>query len=207
MNFLLYGVGFHNKGAELMLCAIVEHIRKSFPEAGLVVNCEATSSQLSRYGLKRVFRQRWFRLFGSCVRYVPQCLIPQSNGEFIHPKFIDGIIDASGFSISDQWEKSQGRVKLFQVLRKQGCKIVMLPQAFGPFQNPFIADYAQSVFSMCDLIFPREQQSMAFVQPLVDPKEKLHIAPDFTILVKGIVPDDFPTELHNAVGILPNSRM
>ena len=207
MNFLLYGVGFCNKGAELMLCAMVEHLRETFPEAGLVIASKATSSQLSRYGLKWTFGARWFRWFGTYLRYVPQCVVPNFNGEFINPKFIDGIIDASGFALSDQWNKSVGRVKLFQMLHHRGKRIVLLPQAFGPFQKPEIADYAKSIFSISDLIFPRDQQSMSFVQPLVDQSEKLHIAPDFTIFVKGVIPDDFPHELYNAVGILPNMRM
>ncbi|MCL2622239.1 MAG: polysaccharide pyruvyl transferase family protein, partial [Planctomycetaceae bacterium] len=69
------------------------------------------------------------------------------------------------------------------------------------------ADYARSIFSLCALIFSRDQQSLSFAQPLVDQSDKLHLAPDFTILVKGVIPDDFPRELHNAVGILPNIRM
>src|SRR5690606_39049569 len=56
---------------------------------------------------------------------------------------VDIVLDASGFFMGDQWSPNSIQHKLgkdIQKLKKQKSKIVLLPQAFGPFNRSEIRE-------------------------------------------------------------------
>jgi colanic acid/amylovoran biosynthesis protein len=213
LNFLLTGIGFHNKGAELMLYAMLEHFRQRFPGVHIAVRCKTrlrqrNDNQLFIESHKGIFSQQKYPKFLSWLmpvfRLLPQ-KVRQKLGMILLEEF-DAVIDASGFSFGDQWGTAVKVQETFQCCKKTGSKIILLPQSFGPFNQIDVKECSQKVFQYCDLIFARELQSLEYIEPLTD-KNKLRLAPDFTVLVKGILPDTFPDSLHNAVGIMPNQKL
>ena len=57
-----------------------------------------------------------------------------------------------------------------------------------------------------DLIFARENISYEYLSNLVGERSNLKIAPDFTNLIKGIIPENFDNKI-NRFCIIPNYRM
>ena len=206
MNILLTGVECNNKGAELMLCAMVEHLRSRFPEAKLVCGFSGKKYenrvgrglyQLETNNQKLVRFIDWF-LPGKLDRW-----------GLILPRDIDVVLDASGFCFSDNWPDHYVVAIAANLLRfyASGAKLVLLPQAFGPFQRASIRNTCKELFDKASLIFPRDQESFGYVRELLGSDKKLHLAPDFTNIVQGFVPQSFDVKYHGAVGILPNEKM
>lgn len=123
-------------------------------------------------------------------------------------KEIDVVLDAAGFSYSDQWGISTSRELSIssKKWKKNGTSLVMLPQALGPYDNPKIRKYVRGWVKNADLIFPREKDSYQYLTELVGEQEKIKIFPDFTNLVKGTLPDGYdPSD--KRIAIVPNYRM
>jgi len=91
-------------------------------------------------------------------------------------------------------------------LKAEGKKIILLPQAFGPFANPQVKEAFQTILVNSDLIFARDQVSYDYVAQFEATTAKLNLAPDFTNLVSGRIPTYFTAQT-NRVGIIPNVRM
>ena len=137
------GVEFENKGAHLMLCAIIEQLKVRFPNAQIAlspnkkldfVQCSSLGAWQKlalrkniidlnwiAYWLPKVIR-RWLRVFG---------IVTEAD--------IDLMLDASGFSYSDQWPS---KIRIYHLknelerFSKHGKPYIFMPQAFGPFSLP-----------------------------------------------------------------------
>src|SRR5690606_2234902 len=64
----------------------------------------------------------------------------------------------------------------------------------------------KTVVENVDLIFPRERVSYGHLTGLVGEQSKIKQSPDFTNLIKGVLPANFDTE-QNRFCIVPNCRM
>lgn len=206
------GVQFDNKGAELMLHAVVQKMTE-WNEKNIVamrpkVGSFSQRSQLGLYQL--VWSDKKFPLVGSSFNSFLN-VIPQKTKKSLGITTysdIDAVLDASGFNYSDQWgaEKSAKMADLAKKCRKEGKKVILLPQAFGPFENPDIRKAFTEVVKNSDLIFARESISYQYLMELGVESSHIKIAPDFTNLLKGSVPDYFDTNFKRAC-IIPNTRM
>jgi colanic acid/amylovoran biosynthesis protein len=118
------------------------------------------------------------------------------------------VLDASGFSYSDQWGfgNSKELAKSCKRWKKNGTKIVLLPQAFGPFTSLKSKDAMKSVADCADLIFARERISYDHLVNVVGERSTIKISPDFTNLLSGSVPENFDS-INNRFCIVPNFRM
>lgn len=209
MSILLTGVGYNNKGAELMLRAMVEHFRFSFSGTRLVCGFSAAYEDRVREGLYQLIdrsRGRAANLF----QWLPEKT--RSEWGFTLSREINVIVDASGFAFGDQWSDQYVDAGISSRIKhqKHGAPLILMPQAFGPFTRMNVRRAATELFSHADLIFPRDRESYAYVTELIpksDIAEKVHQAPDFTNIVQGFIPQSFDDNLRGAVGILPNQKM
>ena len=123
----------------------------------------------------------------------------------------DWFIDGSGFSFSDQWNIKNERVRMWKyklgTLYYQGCKIVFLPQAFGPVKLPNTKKALSVLNDYASAIFPREKVSYDYLfhSGVVDMK-KVKIYSDFTSMVEGVFPSKYES-FKNGICIIPNMRM
>ena len=90
--------------------------------------------------------------------------------------------------------------------RSQGKKVILLPQAFGPFTKPDAKEAFIKLIQNVDLAFARDVQSYEYIAQLNVPLEHIRIAPDFTNLVKPEEPD-YIGELVDRPCIIPNQKM
>jgi len=126
----------------------------------------------------------------------------------VSEKNITIIFDASGFAYSDQWgpKHSEKWAKTFEKWKKNGKKIVLLPQAFGPFTSNSIKNSIKAIVQNSDLVYVRDDSSISHLIKTVGKAEKIKKAPDFTNLVEGKIPDYFHFD-PKRVFIVPNYRM
>lgn len=214
--FEITGIGFPNKGAELMLIAAAQQIRARYgPEA--IVCCAPTNGTdvgyrcMSQHGihLRAAMSFRGFEFGRQIANILPQKVLRMYG--CIAEKEVSTVFDASGLKYSDSFGQigvlsSKEQLKYYRRLKKRGGKLILLPQAFGPFENKELQNICRELFSLADLIFAREEVSYQYLVKLVGKQEKIQIAPDFTNLVKG-VETERTKPFKGKIGIIPNNKM
>lgn len=215
MKIVLSGVETHNKGAELMLYAILQEIERKFPDVRVYLPFSRMRQGKGYVKTNLNFKPTPFS------KFIYKCHI---NGLFsrlhLSKKILnrtnivggaDWFIDGSGFAFSDQWNINDARVEMWQnmlsTLHADGCKIVFLPQAFGPVEKPNTRKALALVSKYSDLIMPREKVSYGYLESsgMVD-MSKVKTFTDFTSLVEGEFPSRYE-HLRNGICVIPNMRM
>lgn len=203
------GTQFINKGAELMLYAIIEKMRSRYPDVRFahVPSKNAPYEKYSRLGIysKASLMRKGIQLLRP-LDFVPQ-KIRNMYGVVVDSD-LDVVLDASGFAYSDQWGDAPSMVmaKSCKRLKKQGTKIVLLPQAFGPFTSKKIKDSIKIIADYADLIYARETVSYEHLVSITGGQQNIKVAPDFTNLITGILPDGYDIS-DKEICIVPNYRM
>ncbi len=211
----LTGVSVRNKGAELMAIAVRKHfcqharlVRLGVTERfGLAADREqhglAYISSSMRYGRNR----RIGRLESLRTRLAMKLLPTEVRGElgFVSPEQVKGLIDASGFAFGDQHHPSRARhyVKRAEQVKQQGGKVILLPQAFGPFERPEMRDEVRKLFGFVDLAYARDEDSYEHLVGVVGASDRIRKCPDFTI---PIAAQASGTD-NRVLTVVPNSRM
>jgi len=204
--------GFINKGAELMLRAVYEKLKERYPTATFVMapsplNGSQPFRKLVDHGF---YPKAWLYLrgvqLGNLAGLVPR-IIREMYG-IVLDREIDVVIDAAGFSYSDQWgERSTLELaNSTKRWRKQGTKVILMPQAFGPYGSDRIRKGIRIAVENSDLVIPRERASLRYLTDVVGERPNIRQYPDFTNLIPGERPDWFDSEVHK-VSLVPNYRM
>ncbi len=201
-------VGFVNKGAELMLLAIIEKLRNKYPKAILTMNAtDGLYVDRAKLGLYQTVRFRKYRIDANTIlQYVPKKM--RERFGLILDSEIDVILDAAGFKYSDQWSDAP-TVQLAKDIKRwksQGTKYIMMPQAFGPFESTEIKTALSTIMKNADLVYARESISYNYINDLIGKQDNIKMSPDFTNLLKGTAPVDFDSK-NNKICIVPNVRM
>lgn len=206
------GAGFINKGAELMLHAVIEKLRERYPQARLTMapiygGADDTFDKMRKLNL---YPKAWVWRkgidFGEYAQFLPARLLKAYG--LVTTKEVDVVIDTAGFAYSDQWGAMASRElsSSSKKWKKNRTRLVMLPQALGPYQQGSIKKHVKIWARNADLIFPREKDSYSYLTQLVGEQEKIKVYPDFTNLIKGKLPDGYdPSD--KRIAIVPNYRM
>ena len=193
-----------------MLHAILQKISKRLPDAKFVAapNHESPYEKRAKLGL---YQKVWFSAFTVPVGMHLGKHLPKRLREYyglVHHGEIDIVLDASGFSYSDYWgyRTSVLMAKAVKKWKLGHTKVILLPQAMGPFSTRKIRKAFAQILEMSDLVFPRDEISFRHVTDLVGRKNHIIQSPDFTNLVQGVVPESF-FPLKNRFCLIPNYRM
>jgi len=177
------GTGTANKGAELLLIAIQQHLRQVAPEVELAVTSDfGPFEDRARYGLRTVLPEapkgRWW-LAG---KMMPAAF--RRTCGVVRETDVSAVLDASGFAFGDQLgaDRVQRFAEEVRRWKRQGKPVILLPQALGPFENPAVRHAFQDVLDHADLVYARDDISHGHARRL-NHKDKLRLAPDFTNLV------------------------
>jgi colanic acid/amylovoran biosynthesis protein len=212
------GVGFENKGAHLMLLAIIEQVKTRWPDARIALarSCgTAEQRAMVRALLKWSLRKSWLDL-NAVAYFLPRWLRRALIGVGVVTEAdLDVVLDASGFAYSDQWPATLRMWHLKRELRR--CKkhrtpYVFLPQAFGPFSDKGTGADVATSFADATLICAREPQSRCHITACTGPLDNLAVYGDFTPLVEGHGPASVTLggkllPLAQAACIVPNHNM
>lgn len=201
------GTGSHNKGAEMMLLTILEQIKNQ--NIKFTITPQPGSCEYPFYSKLGLCPKVWFRYkgiqFGKLGKFIPKKL--RNLYGMVTDEEIDMILDASGFAYSSQWGNYPTKIMAEESKRwnQMGKKVVLMPQAFGPFENDTIKAYMKEIIENVTLIYARDTDSYNALKSIKD-DEKIKLCPDFTILFKGTTPEYFDESKHQ-VCIVPNQRM
>jgi colanic acid/amylovoran biosynthesis protein len=205
------GVQFVNKGAELMLQAVLQQLKIHYPKAKIVLKNNVNSPYLKRISVgafqKLELKKNVFDF--AEIFY----LLPKSMRKYlltwgiVTEADIDMVLDASGFSYGDQWSSIvlAQTAKEVKRMNQKGKKYVFLPQALGPFDLAKQKNTARIAFELASIVFARDEESLSHVKK-VAPKANIIKAPDFTNLISGT--DNIKYQKYaGGVAIIPNSKM
>lgn len=202
MNIEIKGIGFGNRGAELMLIAILDRLSRSFPNSRFAAATYAgTYEQRSRYGLCHVVPGGWS--FFSLLREGRR-----KRRDRVREEDMDVLLDASGYAYGDAWEPRWVQNSAAHLLRyrRRGRKIILLPQAFGPFEKPPVREAAESIIHAANLVYARDRESLMHVNALAPGSSHIRLAPDFTGILPGRLPESI-AEDSLRVCVVPNTEM
>ena len=215
MKIVLSGVETNNKGAELMLYAILQEIERKWSDAEVYISQNMVFCGIenikTKVNLKFFPGERFekalhvgglFRLLHIPYNITPRMLLMGN---------IDYLLDGSGFAFSDQFNLTHESAMFYkhrlEGYKKKGAKIIFLPQAFGPFEKKITREVLAVLSKNATLLMPREKVSYKYLDDsgVVDMK-KVNLYTDFTSLVDGVFPSKYE-HLRDGICIIPNSQM
>ena len=186
------GVEFENKGSSLMLYAITDQMTKMYSDAEFVLSPSEKSGFLERSRTvawqKLALRKSWIDL-NFLSYWLPQFLRQKlRRWGIVTEADVDIIIDASGFSYSDQWP-SKLRIyhlknELYRFFKK-GKPYIFMPQAFGPFTHKSSIKRIAKSFGYASMINARDTDSLENIIGIIGSAGNVHQNVDFTNLVES----------------------
>lgn len=192
-----------NKGAQLMLEAIVERFSERFV---LSAQTHLTDFDVrSTLGLRQTLHHyRAPRLSQAISDLIPR----KARGPYglVADSELSGVLDASGFAYSDQWGASRARTEALFGRRQaaRGLPKVLLPQAFGPFENSDVRRWTKELLNQSSIVFARDRVSERHLRAF-SPSTRIERSPDFTIGVSAI-PVQLPITAEY-FAVVPNARL
>lgn len=201
------GCGFKNKGAQLMLCSIIQNLKTNHDICTEVSKNNGSQPYSKRAELKLFQSTRIYRRginIGFFWKFIPK-FIKEMYGVVDYKK-ISLVLDASGYSYSDSW----GTKRLIELQdRIKQCKrfkseFIFMPQAFGPFKDKKNKRIMKWCVNNSYKTYCRDRQSYNELIKLNVEKHKLDISPDFTSLLKS---EKLQDNSYNKLLIVPNYRM
>ncbi|MFC8316403.1 polysaccharide pyruvyl transferase family protein [Gordonia sp. NPDC057258] len=121
---------------------------------------------------------------------------------------ISGVVDVSGFVFSDQWIALDlsARARALRYWSDRGLPLVLLPQAFGPFESPESQTALREIVEASARVYARDQVSFDHVVSTCSERaigRKVALKPDFTFSV----PPEHVAGFDDAIGgvaLVPN---
>lgn len=214
----LVGPWVLNKGDALMFRSVMEHFRSvrigapahlwpaGVPEGVTPLLTGPTAEEI-RGNATRPLRLMRSVAKGAVLSMPAHRTIPLTGRA--HLREATGVLDCSGFGYGDDWTTPRmiTRAETYAALKSKGARIAVLPQALGPFERPDMREAAEALFSLADLIFARDADSLRHLQGLdLGGGPVLRQAPDISHLLPPVPPHD-PAIWRRRVAIVPNTRM
>lgn len=206
----IHGVQFENKGASLMLHAAISELRSRMPGVRIVLAPGRRRPYRCRAHIGS-YQKLWFSAFGYQVGGKLGAFIPREIRNLyglVRHSELDVVLDASGFAYGDQWDsrRAESMARAGRSLKRHGGKLILLPQAMGPFTNHRIRRSFKRVLDLADLVFPRDEVSYQHVSELAGESNRIIQSPDFTVLARGRKSRRF-AEFSGRFSIIPNKKM
>ena len=208
-NIEVQGIGFPNKGAELMLAAICQWRNRVYPEARIVLPSYLAYEDRIRFGAWQKFWRKHPVKFqhGFFTEFMSRKKLAACG--VVRDGDIDALLDASGYAYGDGWGADNIRQHLSRYMprwRKGGRKMILLPQAFGPFEREDTRREMRVVLDHADLVCARDEMSRDYLARTGGRMDKVVVYPDFTCLVAGARPAEH-AGLAGKACLIPNSKM
>lgn len=203
MVVVIQGAGTINKGAQLMLEAIVERLGQKTTLASQ----PQSSDFFIRAELGLLQSTHMARI--PAISTIGSNLLPKRIRQWYGltaAKDVTGVLDASGFAFSDSFGLKGIRfhAKSARYQANKGVPLVMLPQAFGPFKDADKAKWSAVMLESAEQIYVRDSVSANMLDKL-NVSTPIRLSPDFTI---GLAPVEIE-QIHPRAfaAIVPNMKL
>ena len=211
MHIDIRGFNPENLGSCLMLLAAQSRLRTAFPQARISVALGTDDLRLARRHRQRFdvlgrWPRRWKRVdVGWLGHVVPEGF--QRAFAVTRDQDFRAVVDLSGFAYGDFWGAGKLERRLGRGIaqwKRDGRKVILLPQAFGPFEDGALANGMRDVLRHADLVFPRDRVSREYLGAL--DARPLEQSPDFTHEVPAVSQPGDP-EPGTYLCVIPNSKL
>lgn len=206
MNILIRGVNFENKGAQLMLLAIAERLKRA-ADARLVMAPTGKGGNYTERAKLGLLQMLGPNKYGARLLWSKLPKRWRSKYGLVAESEVDVVMDASGYGFTEAWGVQnivQGAA-VFKRYHDLGRKVILLPQAFGPVESPEGRAALKTLVKSCTLVFARDRVSLELLETCCGGAQpNLLLAPDFTNLIKpkaaaGDVPGDVFLTLNSRI--------
>ncbi len=238
MNYLLTGAEFNNKGAEAMTLVALKNIYEKDAQASVFLldsgfypsfelKAPLTFIPLPIWNLRILSGRMDAHSFRMKVKDFIKLFIPGKKSYFgtlykvkeILSK-IDVVIDISGFAFSSKWgdESTIDWLSQIDLLAKNGAKIWLMPQSFGPFDfnSKKVVEYGKFVLERCECVFAREETGYKLLKDMG--LKNIKKSPDSVLLEKNFNPSvvikNYNSYIENIdvleehnIALVPNQRL
>lgn len=207
------GVQFVNKGAELMLHAVLQQVKQFYPNAELALLPGPNSPYKKRalLGALQIAPLQFYRFdLNWLVALLPSFARRKLRQWFgiVFQSDVDVVLDASGFAYGDRWGRFG--IKFLasntRLVKQNRGHYVLLPQAFGPFASANDQAKLRQAVANSTLVFARDAESFSYLKTAGCDEKKLRQAPDFTNLLQIEPLDDARAQQFFAL-LIPNYQM
>ncbi len=171
-NIEVEGVWLPNKGAELMAHTVVAELGRRIPGARFRSQAKGPDEARRAIGLEPV------RLPEFLERHRKKALF-KAIGEHWRRAGVDHVMDISGFAYGDHWGAAKAKGRAGKLLR-QGHRVHLAPQAFGPFEDPELREEMRFILSGVETVAARDRTSKAHIEALGLHRE-IELIPDITL--------------------------
>ena len=209
----LRGLQFVNKGAELMLRAILQRLADSDLNYELAMRHSPKSpkEKVEEVGaFQKITLQKNVLNLNFLTYFIPQFLRRYLKNKFkiVFEADVDVVLDGYGFAYGDQWSSMAIQQLCLEInrLHSHGKKYVFLPQALGPFTREKDVEHLKKALPKAKIICARESESVENIEQLIGNAENVFQFPDFTNIVTGTLPSYFDAE-KDVFLIIPNNKM
>lgn len=197
------GTNTRNKGAQLMLEAICLRLGSQFE---LSLPPAATDYGVrAKLGLRQTLYEPMLPRLSSLLSNAVPARIRTDYG-LTADREIGGVLDASGFHYTDQFDVALPRREALagRSWVRRGVPKVLMPQAFGPFENPQTRRWTREALEQARLVFVRDGVSEGYVRQLNISTTTVR-SPDFTI---GLKPPSIDLVCDQPfLAIVPNTKL
>lgn len=187
------GVQFVNKGAALMLQAILDRLQRRLPEAEIALTPGANASfhSVAAAGAWQRLRVPGAPFDVDALSYRLPARVRSLGRRYgiVTESDVDALLDASGFAYGSAWGDTAlaDTASELERLSRHRKPYVFLPQAFGPFADTAATRRFGRALSAAALVCAREPESRRHVEAIADALgDRLAVYPDFTIGLPGI---------------------
>lgn len=202
---------FINKGAALMLFSIVQRleIEQALQPRFVAGRQLDPSIHTRKAGLYSIAHLQRFKI--KLHDFLTDSQLEKYG--LVNRNRVKVILDAGGFQFSDQFESLYTKASnksldsYYKKYRKNNCKIIFLPQAFGPFEKPLSKERISIVYDSSDTIYARDQVSYHHLTSMFGESNKIKHKPDFTLLAKGELNNSLFDLVKDNVVVIPNNKM
>ncbi|MAD16333.1 MAG: hypothetical protein CL579_09690 [Alteromonadaceae bacterium] len=210
MNIEILGVDPKNKGAALMLEALRVRFTEHYPNARFCVSLSYDTVARVNSGLWAILPKQTKKkelVSVTLENLLPSGLLKKLG--IVKSSDINIVVDASGFAYGDFWGAKKLEKRLganVENWKKDGKKIIVLPQAWGPFKEPGFKNSLSKVIRNVDILFARDNQSYGFIEDLSGQQNNVFQAPDFTNVLKVPLKENLQ-KYKNSTFVIPNEKV
>lgn len=178
-----------NLGSRLMLHSVATELRRASPPVELAVwggtvgPDDVWANRLHRVVTDRARAGPRWSLLAAPLRLGGRsgAELRQAHG-LVSPSELDGLVDISGFALSDQRgpARAEQYARLVESHAAAGRPVVLLPQSFGPFDDPAVAAPSARAVRAADLVVARDGRSVEHLDSLGVDGTTVMRSPDIT---------------------------
>ncbi len=206
------GIGFANKGSTLMMTSVYQYLNNKKPNIVFMLG-KPGFYDYKEYGGKEFLFYKEESIFRFGIHLTS--VLPKKYLEYrglLRDVDVNIILNLGGYALGDPWissyskEKNKELENYYKRYKKNGVKIIYLPQAYGPFELELSRDRISRISDYVDLFFVRDKASCSFLKGYVQ-ENKIILSPDFTSVQEGILLKSDYDIAKNSIVIIPNNKM